>query len=207
MKHLWFALLFVCTVACGQVPQATPTPPFRLNVRVAYSGEKTHPDIASFIYSSLRELPGVGVVDQEPDAILVINEMAHGNQYGCTFTVLVPASADVQSTVSSALSMYDGEQKAKGYAANPPVYDEPDKPFWRVWLPDSIKKMQPIYHYGGSWIMLEATPRVALSAAIKTFETTYLEKQRREYDYTLAHPVTLEPFHSPLATKPTLQSR
>ena len=110
-----FLLCFlICAAICqGQEPIPLVTGPFHLNLRVVYSGAKAHPDLAAFIYKSLRDLPGVGIVDRDPDATLVIGENVHGNQYACIFTVIVPATPSVRSTLDLALSMYDEEQTAK----------------------------------------------------------------------------------------------
>ena len=68
-----FCLLLLLTIlpGRGQQPQPTPTPPFRLNSRVVYAGEKEHPDLAAFIYKASRDLPGVGLVDRAPDAVIL----------------------------------------------------------------------------------------------------------------------------------------
>ena len=198
MKLLWLcALLLAASPAYGQTPQPTPPPPFRLNLRVIYNGAKAHPDLAAFIYKSLRELPGVGVVDRDPDAVLLVNEIAHGNQYACTFTVLVPANEDVRSTVNSSMSMYDSEQTARAAIDEHGEEGRQIKSYWRDLLQAGIRKLPPVYRYEGEWIMLDPSPKAALSKAVKTLETTYVEKERREFDYTLAHPFVMPPFHPP----------
>ena len=180
MKILLACLLLVATSCFGQESAPVPSGPFRFNLRVVYAGAKEHPDREAFIYKTLRELPGIGIVDESPDAVLLIGENSHGNQYACAFTVMTPANWQVAAVVDRAASAYAVEQPAQK------VGDL--KPRWQAGLEDGVRKLQPMYHFEGGWMAMNESPKIALQLAVKKVDLEYVEKQRRHYDYLLAHP-------------------
>lgn len=149
---IFTALMLTAACAFAQTLTIPPLPPFHFNFQVRYTGSKARPELAAFVYKSLRGLPGIGIVDSDPDAVLIISEHLNANVYACSFVILTPQTK----------------------------------------LETDAKQVRPMYVYEGSLASVDPSAKAALLFAIKNLDVNFIEKQRRRYDYMVAHPP--EPF-------------
>ncbi len=188
MKILIACLLLLTAICRAEEPSPAPAP-FHLNVQVSYSGAKAHPDLAAFIYKSLRELPGVGIVDEDPDATIFIGENSHGNQYACTLILLTSPAFEINLAISGAAFSDDVERH---YEHPPEKGVKEDKPTWQRSLEGDLKNLPAMYYFKGGWVSMGDSPKPALLKLIQKVDLEYVEKQRRDYQYLLTHPFKAE---------------
>ena len=204
MKMLLACLFFFAVPCFGQEPTPVPVAPFRYNFQVSYTGSKAHPELAAVIYKALRALPGVGIVDRDPDAILFFNENVSGNQYACSLTILTPKTPMLRDQLQSVLDSYELEQKLKASIGEITDKDSQVEIYSRGTLANQIKVLPAVYGYGGSLVSINPSAKIALELAVKGLDVGFVEKQRRQYDYNLAHPFVIPPFkRTPVVEQPT----
>ena len=204
MKILLVCLLLISAPCFAQDPTPVPVAPFRYSFQVSYTGTKTHPELAAVIYKALRALPGIGIVDRDPDAILSISENVSGNQYACSLTILTPKTPMLRDQLQGVLDSYEVEQKLKASIGEITDKDSQVEIYSRGMLANQISALPAVYSYGGSLVSINPSAKVALELAVKGLDMGFVEKQRRQYDYNLAHPFVIPPFkRTPIPEHPT----
>ncbi len=197
-KLFWLGCGAITLGVLGSSPPAhgqEAKPPFRLNLQVTYTGLDEHPEMMTVISKSLRALPGVAIVDKDPDALVVINEARRQHQCACSVVVLVPERPSVRARIEQAVHAYDLVQESQtreGTGAN--VDSDKSGDFFRQILKSNLDFEPDGYHYKGSCVTIDPSPKVAVELAIKNLDEGFVERERKRHE---EEPVEPSPAPSP----------
>lgn len=184
MRILWLACCTLVLGICSDFPASASAQetkaPFHLGFQVMYTALDEHPEMLTVITNALRALPGVSIVDKDPDALLVINEARSKRQCACSLVVLVPEQPSVRARIDQAVRAYDLLQQSQTREDTDPGRLKSED-FVRQSLLNNLDFEPDGYSYGGGCVTIDPSPKTAMEHLIKNLDEGFVQRQRKKY--------------------------